>query len=58
MSENTMSGHLDLGFFLAYMVIVLAIGFAAGPKERATVAGYRGLLCGYTLPVLAGTRNA
>ena len=43
-----MFGHLDLGFFLAYMVIVLAIGFAVGGKERATVGDY--FRAGNTLP--------
>ncbi len=43
-----MFGVLDLAFFLSYMVIVLAIGFAVGRRERATVIDY--FRAGNTLP--------
>lgn len=47
-SGSELFGTLDLVFFVAYMVITLAIGFAVGRREKATVGDY--FRAGNTLP--------
>lgn len=48
MPEAPLFGRLDLVFLLAYLIITIAIGFAVGRRERATVGEY--FRAGNTLP--------